>query len=198
MVSRSRFGEGRHAGSGSATLVEMQGRGYEWAWLVLAAAVAPLACGGDTSDGGTATGGSAGSSTGGGAGSAGSATGGTGGGGDVCQLPQDSGPCDAAMRRWWFNAATGKCEPFVYGGCQGNANNFQTAMDCVGACAPAVANACEVIACPPSSVCAFTAPDSATCATPCGAGETCPAGQTCGCGASCAGCKDCIQICTGD
>lgn len=99
------------------------------------------------------------------------------------------------MRRWWFNAAIGKCEPFIYGGCQGNENNFQAAMACVGACAPSAANACDAIACPESSMCVYTSPTNATCATPCGDAGSCPTGQTCGCGSSCSGCKDCLQVC---
>lgn len=163
------------------------------------------ACGGDTSGsggsgtggtGGGGAGGTGGSTTGGTGGAAGASTGGAaGGGGDICKLPQDSGPCDAAIRRWWFNDATGKCEPFSYGGCEGNANNFQTAMDCVNGCAAGVENACTAIDCPASSVCVYTSPTNATCASPCGDGGACPTGSTCGCGSSCSACKDCLQVC---
>ncbi len=53
---------------------------------------------------------------------------------DVCVLPIDRGPCDGVFRRYAFNAATNRCEPFIYGGCGGNANNFATIEDCYGAC----------------------------------------------------------------
>lgn len=54
----------------------------------------------------------------------------------TCSLPKVVGPCEAAMPRFWFNAATGQCEPFTYGGCGGNANNFESAAACAQACAP--------------------------------------------------------------
>ncbi len=53
---------------------------------------------------------------------------------DACALPPEPGPCEAAMRRWYHNAETGACEMFIYGGCQGNANNFQSAEACEEAC----------------------------------------------------------------
>jgi len=53
---------------------------------------------------------------------------------DVCVLPIDRGPCDGAFKRYAFNRDTNQCEPFVYGGCGGNANNFATIEDCYGAC----------------------------------------------------------------
>lgn len=42
----------------------------------------------------------------------------------VCLLPKDDGPCRAYVPRYYYNITTKKCEPFIYGGCQGNANNF--------------------------------------------------------------------------
>jgi hypothetical protein len=52
----------------------------------------------------------------------------------ACGLPIEVGPCDAAIPRFAYSAGTGKCEPFVYGGCEGNANNFQTQTACQAAC----------------------------------------------------------------
>jgi hypothetical protein len=54
--------------------------------------------------------------------------------GDVCSLPADPGPCDGTCPRWYFDAATGQCEPFVWGCCGGNANNFESAQACAAAC----------------------------------------------------------------
>lgn len=180
-----------------------------WLWVV----VAVIGCGekridtnldaGSSGTGGTGTGGSAGAHTGGqsGAGSGGSAgaagtgTGGAAGAsGDRCQLPAETGICSAALQRWWFNAATGKCEPFVYGGCGGNDNNFETAQECVGACAANVSNACDAIDCGQGKTCVF-AGQVQVCAPACGSDGSCPNGQSCGCAASCPGCKDCVKVC---
>jgi hypothetical protein len=51
-----------------------------------------------------------------------------------CQLSKQPGPCRGYFPRWWFNKATRRCEQFVYGGCQGNANNFATQAECQSAC----------------------------------------------------------------
>ena len=55
---------------------------------------------------------------------------------DICSLPPDPGPCKALIPRWYHNAATGQCEEFIYGGCEGNANNFETKLACEQACLP--------------------------------------------------------------
>jgi hypothetical protein len=53
---------------------------------------------------------------------------------EVCKLPKDSGPCYAYIRSWFHNPQTDRCEPFVYGGCMGNGNNFRTKEACEAAC----------------------------------------------------------------
>ena len=53
---------------------------------------------------------------------------------EVCSLKPDPGPCDAAITRFFYNSASGQCEKFVYGGCQGNANNFKSLEECQNAC----------------------------------------------------------------
>ncbi len=60
----------------------------------------------------------------------------------VCELPPDTGLCTAAIPRWTFDAKRGGCEPFVWGGCGGNANNFETREACEGRCA--VPDACSL------------------------------------------------------
>jgi hypothetical protein len=54
--------------------------------------------------------------------------------GDACMLPKEAGPCEAAFPAWWHNPKTGVCEPFTYGGCGGNANNFPSLEACQMAC----------------------------------------------------------------
>ena len=51
-----------------------------------------------------------------------------------CQLPRETGRCKAYYKRWFFNTASQKCEPFVYGGCEGNKNNFLTEKECSISC----------------------------------------------------------------
>lgn len=63
----------------------------------------------------------------------------------ICLLARDSGPCDAAFARWGYNTETGKCELFSYGGCEGNANNFESEEACGAACGgdPGVPASCD-------------------------------------------------------
>ena len=51
-----------------------------------------------------------------------------------CELPPETGPCKAYMPRWFFNTTSGACEEFIYGGCQGNANNFDSLSECENIC----------------------------------------------------------------
>jgi len=53
---------------------------------------------------------------------------------EACSLPQQTGPCEAYVPSFWHNPKTGLCEPFVYGGCDGNANRFPTRDACLAAC----------------------------------------------------------------
>uniref|UniRef100_A0A8B9FTB4 BPTI/Kunitz inhibitor domain-containing protein n=1 Tax=Amazona collaria TaxID=241587 RepID=A0A8B9FTB4_9PSIT len=45
---------------------------------------------------------------------------------DFCYLPSVCGSCKALFRRFFFNASSQQCEEFIYGGCGGNRNNFET------------------------------------------------------------------------
>lgn len=53
---------------------------------------------------------------------------------DFCQLPSERGPCRAIKPRFFFNTVRQKCERFMYGGCKGNSNNFQSFIECVETC----------------------------------------------------------------
>ncbi|KAJ7990145.1 hypothetical protein DPEC_G00297290 [Dallia pectoralis] len=52
----------------------------------------------------------------------------------VCTLEAETGPCRASMPRWHFDLATRKCVRFVYGGCAGNRNNFDSEEYCMAVC----------------------------------------------------------------
>ncbi|KAM6454643.1 BPTI/Kunitz domain-containing protein-like [Liasis olivaceus] len=51
-----------------------------------------------------------------------------------CLLPADPGPCRGYIRRFFYNRVSHKCEQFIYGGCGGNANNFETLEECRFTC----------------------------------------------------------------
>ncbi len=45
------------------------------------------------------------------------------------------GPCRGNHQRWYYRKEDGRCKQFMYGGCKGNQNNFQTDEECRNACA---------------------------------------------------------------
>lgn len=53
---------------------------------------------------------------------------------ELCALKDEKGPCKAIKDRFFFNVDNGRCELFEYGGCGGNANNFETLKDCEETC----------------------------------------------------------------
>ncbi|XP_040004773.1 tissue factor pathway inhibitor a isoform X2 [Xiphias gladius] len=53
---------------------------------------------------------------------------------EVCALKDEPGPCKAIKERFFFNVDAGHCEVFEYGGCGGNANNFETMEACEEMC----------------------------------------------------------------
>lgn len=111
---------------------------------------------------------------------------------DACSSPQVSGPCDAYEPSFWHDPKTGLCEPFVYGGCGGNANRFASREACLAACPGGGTN---WGACKQDSDCALT---TLGCCGPCEpiannqllavnaryvadiAQQSCMAGNTCG------------------
>jgi hypothetical protein len=79
-----------------------------------------------------------------------STTGTTGAGGaggaqpDLCQEPLVTGNCNAYFASWGYNTMTGACESFIYGGCGGNDNRFETREACLDTCDPGGLTACHV------------------------------------------------------
>ena len=53
---------------------------------------------------------------------------------DTCSLPMEAGPCRSLRSRFHYNPAAAACQPFLYGGCRGNANNFASLEACQQQC----------------------------------------------------------------
>ncbi|XP_028930406.1 amyloid-like protein 2 isoform X1 [Ornithorhynchus anatinus] len=52
----------------------------------------------------------------------------------VCSQEAMTGPCRAVIPRWYFDFSKGKCVRFIYGGCGGNRNNFESEDYCMAVC----------------------------------------------------------------
>ncbi len=51
-------------------------------------------------------------------------------------MKKDPGMCKAAIPAWYYDASSGGCKRFVYGGHGGNGNNFKSQNLCENACVP--------------------------------------------------------------
>ncbi|GAB1291842.1 Kunitz-type protease inhibitor 2 [Apodemus speciosus] len=51
-----------------------------------------------------------------------------------CGVSKVVGQCWASIPRWWYNVTDGSCQPFIYGGCEGNGNNYQSKEECLDKC----------------------------------------------------------------
>jgi hypothetical protein len=76
----------------------------------------------------------------------------------VCALPPSAGSCDAYVQAYYFNPFHARCEPFIYGGCGGNANRFDTLQACEQRCNQ---SACPIIIPPTSPI--WVCPQNAAC-----------------------------------
>lgn len=54
----------------------------------------------------------------------------------ICRFQKKEGPCRGLFSRYFFNMTSMQCEPFTYGGCQGNENNFRNPEECMEYCKP--------------------------------------------------------------
>ena len=45
-----------------------------------------------------------------------------------------SGPCEKNHSQWFYEAEGKHCAQFIYGGCLGNNNRFETREECLALC----------------------------------------------------------------
>ncbi|XP_075151247.1 uncharacterized protein LOC142225369 [Haematobia irritans] len=51
-----------------------------------------------------------------------------------CHQPKETGRCFALFYRYAFDVEKRECVEFIYGGCAGNSNNFESKEDCEVKC----------------------------------------------------------------
>ncbi|VDP14869.1 unnamed protein product [Soboliphyme baturini] len=87
----------------------------------------------------------------------------------TCNSHFDAGVfCIAQVQRWWFNPATQMCMPFIYNGCGGNSNRFDSRERCESYCGS--------LGCPFSQSLSISLPMQKQ---PCMSGSECANGYEC-------------------
>ncbi|XP_062825428.1 collagen alpha-1(VII) chain [Anolis carolinensis] len=54
--------------------------------------------------------------------------------GNLCALPLEEGDCSKYTLKWYYNQKVSECRPFIYSGCRGNRNRFNSKEDCEVQC----------------------------------------------------------------
>uniref|UniRef100_A0A8V5HBM2 Uncharacterized protein n=1 Tax=Melopsittacus undulatus TaxID=13146 RepID=A0A8V5HBM2_MELUD len=60
---------------------------------------------------------------------------------EPCLQPMDEGSCQHYTLLWYYHAEANACRPFLFGGCQGNSNRFETKRRCEQQCRDSAGNA---------------------------------------------------------
>ncbi|XP_067908616.1 BPTI/Kunitz domain-containing protein isoform X2 [Heterodontus francisci] len=53
----------------------------------------------------------------------------------ACKLQKERGDCKANILMWYYDETTGGCETFLFSGCHGNGNQFESKKSCRNLCA---------------------------------------------------------------
>ncbi|XP_019716925.1 kunitz-type protease inhibitor 2 isoform X2 [Hippocampus comes] len=53
---------------------------------------------------------------------------------EQCEAEPMAGPCRAAFRQWYYDSQQRQCKTFIYGGCKGNKNNYDSQQSCLDTC----------------------------------------------------------------
>ena len=53
---------------------------------------------------------------------------------EFCNDKPEIGTCRGSFEKWYFDTESGGCKTFIYGGCDGNQNNFETQDQCEKSC----------------------------------------------------------------
>ncbi|XP_060918075.1 serum response factor-binding protein 1-like isoform X3 [Labrus mixtus] len=53
---------------------------------------------------------------------------------EVCVLAPETGSCKMNEEHYFYNSTSMNCEMFIYGGCDGNQNNFENVAECMQRC----------------------------------------------------------------
>lgn len=52
----------------------------------------------------------------------------------LCRQPSEPGSCSQSIKRFYYSSHSRHCLEFIYGGCQGNENNFENQTECESTC----------------------------------------------------------------
>ncbi|KAF1766471.1 hypothetical protein GCK72_006428 [Caenorhabditis remanei] len=55
---------------------------------------------------------------------------------EICQEEKQAGQCAGSFPRYWYNHEKTQCERFIFTGCKGNRNQFETEEECKQICLP--------------------------------------------------------------
>ena len=53
---------------------------------------------------------------------------------EFCFLAKEAGTCRESLLQWFYDRSDGVCKQFIYSGCEGNQNRFETRQQCENRC----------------------------------------------------------------